>query len=140
MVRMGSRRLTPEPGGQGRPLRMRRGRAAESAALTWLTDRGLRYVARNVRCRMGEIDLVLMDRECLVFVEVRYRKAGNLLNAVESIGAVKQRRLIAAASWFLARNPGYANREVRFDVVAIDGRTADEAQLRWLPDAFRPRA
>ncbi|MDZ7645132.1 MAG: YraN family protein [Woeseiaceae bacterium] len=110
----------------------------ESAALAWLEQRGLRLMARNVRCRLGEIDLVLEDGDNLVFVEVRYRREGNRLSAVQSVGSTKQRRIIAAASWYLSRNARHAGRPVRFDVVAMSGKTSGRAALKWYPDAFRP--
>lgn len=116
-----------------------RGTAAEDRALAWLEQRGLSPVTRNLRCRFGEIDLVMRDGPALVFVEVRLRRHGNRLSARESIDGRKQRKIATTASWFLGRHPEWRHAPVRFDVVAIDGHAADDAgPLEWIRDAFRP--
>ncbi len=111
---------------------------AESRALDWLLEQGLLLVARNYRCRLGEIDLVMMDRRCLVFIEVRYRKPGSKISAAESVGPAKQRKLVRAAARFIAHNRRFHDSTVRFDVVAIDGPSAGAPAWRWIRDAFRP--
>lgn len=111
---------------------------AESRALDWLLKQGLRLVARNYRCRLGEIDLVMTDRQCLVFIEVRYRKPGSKITAVESVGPAKQRKLVRAAARFIGHNRRFHDSTVRFDVVAIDGPSAGAPDWRWIRDAFRP--
>jgi putative endonuclease len=116
------------------------GTVAENQALNWLEGRGLVFVARNFRCRLGEIDLIMRDRNVLVFVEVRYRKGGNLLNASQSVSPAKQRKVIRAASWYLCLHQDYQDHTVRFDVVAIDGPPGPETGLQWIRDAFRPGA
>lgn len=107
-------------------------------ALDYLRARHLRLITRNFRCRLGEIDLVMLDDECLVFVEVRYRKAGQFASAVESVDARKQRKLALAAAVFLSRKRHYTNYPVRFDVVAIDAVDNATPRLEWITDAFRP--
>lgn len=114
-----------------------RGERYEQLALARLLEAGLRLVARNFRCRLGELDLVMQDGDCLVFVEVRYRKPGRYASAAESVDGRKQRKLQKAALFFLGRHPAWRNHAVRFDVVACDG-TGDGLRLKWLKDAFRP--
>lgn len=116
--------------------RSRRGRSAEDAALTLLCGHGLRLLARNVRSRGGEIDLVMRDGDTVVFVEVRSRRRSDYGTAAESVGARKQQRLIHAARTWLARNPRDARRPLRFDVVAYTG--AEEAE--WLRNAIEVSA
>lgn len=111
---------------------------AEALALERLTRQGLTLVTRNYRCRLGELDLVMRAGSCLVFVEVRYRQAGSRINALESIGPQKQRKLTLAAARFLARHPRYRHDIVRFDVVAVDGKPDGTTTIRWIKDAFRP--
>lgn len=79
----------------------------------------------------------MQDEDCLVFVEVRTRAAGSYASAAESVDARKQRKLAAAALYFLGRHPEFGNANLRFDVVAID-RGAKTATLDWIVDAFRP--
>ena len=120
------------------------GLCAEQLALDHLQSSGLRLIERNFCCRVGELDLVMLDARCLVFIEVRCRKsAANVPSsrfptAVESIGPNKQRKLAKAALYFLARHRAYRNHTVRFDVVAYDGPSPDRYRLQWIKDAFRP--
>lgn len=112
-----------------------RGRVAEDLAAQWLTARGLRIIARNVRYRGGEIDLVCRDSASLVFVEVRLRSNAKFGGAAESITPTKQRRLIAAARLYLAQHPHWAFHPARFDCLLLE--SLDESRIRWIRDAFR---
>ena len=110
------------------------GDAAETRALQFLSAQGLRCVARNYRCRYGEIDLICHDGPVLVMVEVRYRRDTRYGSAEESITRAKQARLIAAARHYLLTQR--IDAPVRFDVVTLRG---DET-LNWIRDAFRAEA
>lgn len=100
-----------------------------------LAARGLREVARNYRCRLGEIDLVCEDGAALVFVEVRLRRDARFGGAGASIDARKQARIVAAARHFLAtRGARHAERPCRFDAVLLDA--LDAARIEWIRDAF----
>lgn len=112
----------------------------EKLALEHLSSNGLNLITRNFRCRLGEIDLVMLDRDCLVFVEVRYRKANRFASAACSVDSHKQRKLGLAAAVFLSRHPQYCEHVVRFDVVAFDATPDGRCTLQWLQDAFRPEA
>lgn len=94
-----------------------RGRLAEEAAAEYLNGRGWQVVAANQRTPAGELDLVCMDGETVVIVEVKARSSDLYGAAVESVGPRKQRRLMAAAAWWLAQ--GGRARPVRFDVVVV---------------------
>lgn len=105
------------------------GQAGEDAALQHLQRQGLTLVERNVRCKGGELDLIMRDGQVLVFVEVRRRADGRHGGASASISFAKQQRLIRAAQFYLLR---YASAPpCRFDVVAIDGD-----QLSWIRNAI----
>lgn len=116
-------------------MNLARGRAAEDAALRFLQANGLALLARNYRCRLGELDLVMRDGASLVFVEVRARSDSTFGGAAASIGPAKQRRLAAAARHFLMTHPGEARRPARFDAVLISGPNGDDAP-RWIRAAF----
>ncbi len=113
------------------------GRRAEKLALDHLRDKGLEEIATNFRCRMGEIDLVMLDGDCLVFAEVRFRNQNRFTSAAGSVDPHKQRKIIRTAAAFLGRHPQYSSCAVRFDVVGLD-QTGDQTTLRWIRDAFRP--
>lgn len=105
-----------EPRGDGRAQLGRRG---EQLAADYLQRVGYRVIERNVRRREGEIDLVALHDETLVFVEVKLRNLGPLGGAVESLSATKRRRLRELAGAYAAEHPELpAN--LRIDVVAID--------------------
>lgn len=110
----------------------RRGAEAEQRAATYLAARGLRLLARNWRCRLGEIDLVFLDGGTLVFVEVRARRSKGFGGAAESITTAKRARLRRAAEAYLAQS-GHRG-PCRFDAVLIEGE-----QLIWLRDALGAR-
>lgn len=92
------------------------GRDGEDAAEAFLSRLGFDILARNVRTSAGEIDLVALDGEVVVFVEVKARRRGGTLEAVD---VRKQRRLSRLAIAFLAR-AGWLACAARFDVVGVD--------------------
>ncbi len=116
--------------------RRARGDRVEAAALELLLSHGLIRLAGNVLYRLGELDLVMRDGGTLVFVEVRYRAGDAFGGAAASVTASKRRRLVRAASLFLAANPALADLPCRFDVVAASG-DPDAPRMEWLRDAFR---
>ncbi|WP_415037012.1 YraN family protein [Azonexus sp.] len=105
-----------------------RGHDAESRALAYLEARGLRLVTRNFHVKGGEIDLILYDGPCLVFVEVRQRKNAAFGGAAASITRQKQARILLAARHYLARHGESA---CRFDCLLLEG-----GQIEWLQNAF----
>lgn len=108
-----------------------RGRNAELQAAAYLKERGLRILARNWRCRFGEIDLVAIDAATIVFAEVRARGSRMFGGAAESIDAAKRRKLIAAAALFLSARK--LDAPCRFDALLFDG----DGHVEWIRDAFR---
>ncbi|MES9901228.1 MAG: YraN family protein [Sedimenticola sp.] len=117
-----------------RPTGKETGDDAEAQAKSHLESAGLQTVERNYRCRRGEIDLIMRHGSTLVFVEVRYRKNSTFGSAVESITATKRRRIITAASHYLAVTR-LSDSPCRFDVVAITGE--QRQQIDWIQDAFQ---
>ncbi len=113
-------------------IQQRAGRAAEDRALRHLEAAGLELVARNFRCRWGEIDLVVQERQTLVFVEVRYRRNARFGSAAESVDTRKQQKLIRTAQTFLNQNPGWSQYPARFDIVAIE----EPQEVDWIKNAF----
>jgi putative endonuclease len=106
------------------------GDAKERDARAFLEQEGLHFIASNIRCRLGELDLVMRDGDTLVFVEVRYRSSHRFGGAAASVDRRKQARLTAAATYFLQRHP--VATPCRFDVVAI----GPAGQIDWIRHAF----
>lgn len=111
------------------------GQLAEKAALLFLQKQGHELIAHNVYCRRGEIDLITLHNRWLVFTEVRWRSHGNFGGAAASITTHKQRRIIAAARYFLCREPHWQQHHLRFDVMLFEG-TPPTWQQRWIQAAF----
>ncbi|HEY8525123.1 MAG TPA: YraN family protein [Acidimicrobiales bacterium] len=110
------------------PHRQRVGVAGERLAAAWYRAAGYDVVARNWRCREGEIDLVVRRPGELVFCEVKARTSGRFGAPAEAVTAAKRRRLRALAAQYLASaeveaaGPGARRGDaIRFDVAAVAG-------------------
>lgn len=108
------------------------GAAAEDRALLFLQAQGLTLVARNWRCKAGELDLVLRDAGTLVVAEVRSRARSDYGSAAETVDWRKRAKLVRATRLLLARRPELAEAPLRFDLVTLDG----DGNIEWLREAF----
>ena len=107
------------------------GKWAEQRAQEYLTEQGLTLVARNFRCRQGEVDLIMQDSDTLVFVEVRFRKSHHYGTALDTVTQAKQLKVRKAAQMFLHQQKIGEALPMRFDVI---GMTEDDIQ--WVKGAF----
>ncbi|MFC4528725.1 YraN family protein [Dyella halodurans] len=107
----------------------------EERAGAALQRAGLKLLARNYTIRHGELDLVMLDGDTVVFVEVRHRLHAVHGSAAASVTASKQQKLIRTAELWLAAHSKYAQQSCRFDVVTYDG-PEDQARMDWLRGAF----
>ncbi|WP_250207240.1 YraN family protein [Alteromonas oceanisediminis] len=104
------------------------GDRAETAARVYLELNGLQFIAQNYRCKMGEIDLIMREQNCWVFVEVKFRQQSDHGRAAEFYNAAKQRKLLNAVRLFLLDNQlNEHHTPIRIDVVAID-----DDELEWI--------
>jgi putative endonuclease len=110
--------------------RARRGVSGEDAAEAWYREHGFRILARNWRCRAGEIDLVADRGALLVICEVKTRGGRSFGGGFEAVGWEKQRRLRRLAELFLAE-AGRSPRSVRFDVASVAG-----GRRGWVVEVF----
>jgi putative endonuclease len=119
----------------GRPQtdRQRAGSAAEDRAALCLEGAGLQLLARNYRCRMGELDLVAARDDLLVVAEVRLRSSTRFGGAAASITWKKRQRIIRATRHLLACEPALQRMRVRFDALVVEGAGAD---VQWIKGAF----
>jgi putative endonuclease len=114
---------------------LQHGSAAEALAARYLAGQGLCTVARNFRCRFGELDLVMTHGKVLAVIEVRSRVSTAVATPGATVNRGKQRRLIGATRFFLLRFRQYSNWPVRFDVVEITGELTNPL-IRWHRAAF----
>ncbi len=84
-----------------------------------LADQGWAILQRNWHVRGGEIDIVALDGEVLVFVEVRSRLSGAMVNAEDSVSPTKLKRLFGAAARYLQTFPEHEERFWRVDLAAL---------------------
>jgi len=101
------------------PAHLQRGQHAERRALEYLIAQGLKLLTRNYRCAHGELDLVMQDRDGIVFVEVRARRNRDFGGAEASVDARKQAKLRATALHYLQSHR--LDAPCRIDVVAVNG-------------------
>jgi len=122
-----------------RAAHLTQGEDAEFACCKYLKSQGLKLVLKNFNSRFGEIDIIMLDKKVLVFVEVRFRKNDNYGGGLESITPAKQQKLRRTAELFLQQNDQFKN--ARFDVVSMskNTQTKDSKQqytYDWVTDAF----
>jgi putative endonuclease len=103
--------------GRARRRHERRGHRGEWLAALALMLKGYRIVARRYRTRLGEIDLIARRGDLVLIVEVKVRPT--LVEAMEAIGRVSERRIEAAADVWLSRQSDHARLSLRFDMVAV---------------------
>lgn len=108
------------------------GKHYENIACQYLLKQGLLLIAKNSQYPLGEIDLIMQDKQCLVFVEVRYRKNANFGDAAMTVTLSKQTKIKQAAQlWMLSKNLNIEDTEFRFDIFAITGKNQ-----KWIINAF----
>lgn len=105
----------------------------EDRALAYLKKQGLKHKCSNFRISGGEIDLIMQDKDTLIFVEVKYRHNDEYGSANETITFKKQQRIRKTAEFYLKKH--YQNQwpACRFDAVCIQSQQSD---IQWLKNAF----
>jgi putative endonuclease len=118
-----------------RAAHLKAGVSAENLACRWLQNKGLQLLQRNYRCRYGELDLVMHDGDCLVIVEVRYRKNRKYGGSIASITHEKRRRIIRSSACLLQQFRRYRDYAVRIDVIGLTGNN-QAPDVEWISNAF----
>ena len=107
-----------------------KGNIAENKACRYLEKQGLTLVEKNYRCRNGEIDLIMQDKEELVFIEVRYRTSDTHGTAIDTVDRNKMKKLITTANHYIVRHQ--LDAPARFDIVGFDASFSP----KWISNAF----
>ncbi len=108
------------------------GEQAELKGLEFLKSKGLKLAERNYRCKSGEIDLIMKDKDTLVFVEVRFRRTNSFGSAAESVTPSKQKKILSASQHYLVKHNLSDRIPVRFDVIAM----SPTHETHWIKGAF----
>jgi putative endonuclease len=98
----------------------------------WLLSKGYTIVTRRYQSKHGEIDIIAMDDDVLVFIEVKYRRSGELAPEA-AVDDTKIQRMSATAELY-ANAMGVEDRPSRFDVIGVTPH-----EIRHHIDAFRSR-
>lgn len=111
----------------------KQGTSFEQEARLFLEKQGLKFIASNQFFKCGELDLVMQDQDCIVFVEVRQRSNNCFGSAVESVDWQKQQKWLDAANLWLVQqfNSSLEDTHCRFDLVAF-GKSKTE--IEWIPN------
>lgn len=112
------------------------GRMAENLALHYLQKRNLSLLERNFRSRFGEIDLIMQQNNTIIFVEVRARKSAAFLHPAESIDYKKRDRIRKTSQVYMHKTAAWNRFDMRFDVIALTGRTETGMKIDWIKAAF----
>ncbi len=112
------------------------GQLTEELAADYLTSQGLTLQKKNVHCRQGEIDLIMLDGDIYVFVEVKYRKNSQFGGAISAIPTSKQKKIKHAITFYLQQvGLNEYNTACRIDVVALEG-DINQPKVTWIKNAF----
>ena len=106
---------------------------AEERAALHVQQRGYQIVARNFRCRTGELDIVAKRGQLLLIIEVRLRSSAGFGGAAASITVRKRARIVRATRYLLTRLPALAAHTIRFDTLLLSG---PDEPVDWIEDAF----
>lgn len=106
------------------------GSIGEDMAVEFLKSRGVKILERNYQNRFGEIDIIGMEDNTLLFIEVKYRKNESFGYPLEAVGFAKQEKIRKTARFFLNENH-YYHYNIRFDCIGIIG-----SQIEWIKGAF----
>jgi len=97
----------------------KKGRAGEEAAALHLQEKGMQILEKNFRSRIGEVDIIALDGETLVFAEVKSWAAYGIDALEQAIDAKKRHKIIETSKYFLALHRKYRYMAVRFDVIFV---------------------
>ena len=117
-------------------ISLRKGLRFEDRSRDYLLERGLLLIQSNYRCRFGEIDLIMRDRDSVCFIEVKFRKSLVFGGAAGAIPRSKQRKIIKTALFYLAANKRLAHHALRFDALLIQQQSVGTSDFNWIKNAF----
>ena len=120
----------------GRITTAETGTAGEDAAAALLENAGFRILERNYRCRLGEVDIIAMDGDCLCFVEVKTRRSERCGTPAEAVTFRKRAQIMKASQHYLAFRGNHTG-DCRFDVVSVAASTDGAYSATLTRDAFR---
>lgn len=107
---------------------------AERKSANYLRKKGYKIISSNYRTKMGEIDLIAVDKKYIVFVEVKMRNENSIALPREFVDYKKQQKIIATSQQYLANYP--TNLQPRFDVIEVFSDKGKIKSVKHLENAF----
>jgi putative endonuclease len=111
------------------------GKEAEGLAAAYLKKRGFKIIEKNYRTKLGEIDIIGKDKDCICFIEVRSRNTDNFGTPEDSITRRKQNRIMKAALFYIKKH-GLEDADCRFDVVCVVKSKGGAPGIDLIKNAF----
>ena len=112
------------------------GRMAEDLALRYLQKHDLTLLERNFRSRFGEIDLIMREKNTIIFIEVRSRSNNTFLHPAETVDHTKRNKIRKTSQVFMKKTSAWNLFNWRFDVITLTGRRKHEMKIEWIKAAF----
>ena len=94
------------------------GKKGEDAVSNYLIQNGYKILERNYFCKIGELDIVAMDKDEFVFIEVKTRSQNKFGNPADAVDKNKKSHIYYTAEYYVAK-AGIENRKMRFDVIEV---------------------
>lgn len=117
--------------------RLELGKYGETLAINYLKKNGYKVVGKNYRSPFGEIDIIALDKDILVFIEVKTKKSNRFIPPELSVNKKKQGKIIKGALHYIQRR-GESFDQYRFDVIAINTSEENgEREIKLYKDAFQ---
>ena len=116
-------------------MRLKLGPRGERAGAKFLKRLGYRILATNYTCPLGEVDIIAVDGDMIVFVEVKTRRSDEVANPENAVNYHKRRQITRTAKWFLSDNK-LQHTPARFDILAILMPASGKPDIEHFIDAF----
>lgn len=110
------------------------GRIAEMKAANYLRSKGYELLEHSYKCRLGEIDLIMLDKDYILFVEVKARNENSIALPKEFVDSEKQKKIIATSGLYLSQNK--FNQQPRYDVIEVYLDKNKIISIKHLENAF----
>ncbi|MCH5298313.1 MAG: YraN family protein [Ruminococcus sp.] len=111
-----------------------KGDKGEEFAVKFLKKNKCKIITRNFSCKSGEIDIIAENKEFILFVEVKTRQEGQMLEPRYSVDKKKQQRLLKTASYYMQSHK--TSKQPRFDVAEVIVNNEGEMSINYLKNAF----
>lgn len=105
-------------------------------AVDYLRRQGYKIVERNFSCKLGEVDIIAVKDEYLVFCEVKSRVSADFGGAIAAVNRLKQQKLVRLANYYYHFQGDYSKSTCRFDVIAVQYRGDDKPEVIHIENAF----